>query len=169
MHTLYVASVFLHILAAIVWVGGAVFLGAVLVPALRHPEHRDVAPSLVMATGLRFRVVGWVSVAVLVLTGTANLWFRGFGWSDLVSGRLFAGPFGHVLAVKLTVVTLIVALTLYHDLRVGAPATRAWTERPDDPEVQRGRRAARHLGRATAALSLLAVLLGVLLVRGVPG
>ena len=46
MRTLYLVSVWLHILAAMAWVGGMLFLVAVLVPLLRTPAMRPQATAL---------------------------------------------------------------------------------------------------------------------------
>src|SRR3972149_3975245 len=64
----YLLSVPRHLLAAAVWIGGMVFLGLVLIPVIRRPEHRGVAANLIHWTGLRFRMVGWGCLAVLLVT-----------------------------------------------------------------------------------------------------
>jgi putative copper export protein len=58
--------VFLHVLAATVWVGGQLTLGA-LVPALRGYE------GVTKAAARRFNMVAWPAFAVLVLTGVWNI------------------------------------------------------------------------------------------------
>ncbi|MFL6056221.1 MAG: hypothetical protein ACJ72W_25470 [Actinoallomurus sp.] len=58
--------VFLHVLAATVWVGGQLTLGA-LVPALRGYE------GVTKVAARRFNVVAWPAFAVLVLTGAWNI------------------------------------------------------------------------------------------------
>jgi putative copper export protein len=66
-HALDVTRLFLHVLAATVWVGGQLTLAA-LVPALR-PLGADVT----RAAARRFRQVAWPAFAVLVVTGVWNL------------------------------------------------------------------------------------------------
>ncbi|HEU5034959.1 MAG TPA: hypothetical protein VFT62_09420 [Mycobacteriales bacterium] len=58
---------FLHVLAAAVWVGGQIVLGA-LVPVLRRAG-ADVPRS----AARQFGRIGWTAFAVLVLTGFWNL------------------------------------------------------------------------------------------------
>lgn len=55
MKLLYLASVWLHLLAAAVWLGGTIFLALVIVPALRRPALQGVAAPLIQWTGERFR------------------------------------------------------------------------------------------------------------------
>jgi copper resistance protein D len=165
----YLFAVWLHLLAAAVWIGGMIFLALVLVPVSREAPHRALAASLFHSTGIRFRIVGWACLALLVATGLVNLAVRGYGWADLTSGRLWQGPFGHVLAVKLAVVVLILALSALHDFWLGPRATRVWRADPSSPAALRLRRQASLFGRVTLLLALLVVALGVLLVRGVPG
>jgi putative copper export protein len=66
-HALDVTRLFLHVLAATIWVGGQLTLAA-LVPALR-PLGRD-APR---AAARAFRRIAWPAFGVLVLTGIWNL------------------------------------------------------------------------------------------------
>ncbi|WP_067475102.1 hypothetical protein [Actinomadura hibisca] len=58
--------VFLHVLAATVWVGGQLTLGA-LVPALRGYE------GVTKVAARRFNTVAWPAFAILVLTGIWNM------------------------------------------------------------------------------------------------
>jgi len=165
---LYLLSVWLHLLAAIVWIGGMLFLVGVLVPATRLPEYRSVAPGLIQWTGRRFRLIGWTCLGLLILTGAFNLAHRGFGWGEVWSGRLWEGPFGHTLGVKLLLVAFILLLSALHDFVVGPRATALWQENPGSPEALRLRRRAGWIGRLNLVLALIVVALGVMLVRGGP-
>jgi uncharacterized membrane protein len=66
-----------HVVAAMFWIGGTLFFAIVLIPALSGalPERQKV--ELISRVGLRFRVCGWLSLAMLVLTGSIRLSQRG--------------------------------------------------------------------------------------------
>lgn len=166
MYTLYLLSVWLHLVAAAVWIGGMVFLALVAVPIVRRPEHRGIAMSLISQTGQRFRWVGWGCLLVLLLSGTFNLASRGFGWADVWNGHLFAGLFGRTLAVKLLCVAIILLLSAVHDFVVGPRATTVGQAAPGSSEAIRLRRQASWMGRINLFLALVVVALGVVLVRG---
>lgn len=168
MHTWYVVSVWLHIVAASLWVGGMLFLVLVLVPALRRLADRRMAVQLIRDTGRQFRTVGWVTLAVLVVTGTTNLLARGMGWEILRSGAFWCSSFGAVLAFKLGVVVLILGLSAVHDFRVGPRASEALRVNPADPAALRLRALATWFGRLNLVLALVVVACGVMLVRGRP-
>lgn len=168
MHAFYLFSVWLHILAAIVWIGGMAFLILVLVPAIRRPQYRGVAASLIRWTGLRFRLVGWVCMGLLLLSGTFNLAYRGVGWTDFWSGQLWQGSFGWILGVKLLLVAVILVASTVHDFFVGPRATSVLQQDPASTEAVRLRRQVTWLGRLNMLLTLVVVALGVMLVRGWP-
>lgn len=166
MHSLYVFSVWIHILAAIAWIGGMLFLVTVMVPLLRKPEMRAKAAELFHVVGLRFRTVGWVALGLLVLTGITNLAFRGYSWAQVGNGQLFAGPFGHTLATKLVLVLALLVLGVVHDFWLGPRATILAREKPNSPERERARKIASWMGRTSMLLALAVVALAVMLVRG---
>lgn len=166
MYAFYLFSVWLHLLAAAVWIGGMVFLALVLIPVTRQPEHRSVAASLVHRTGMRFRLVGWACLGLLLLTGVFNVTYRGFGWSDVWSGRLWQGPFSRVLGIKLLLVAAILVLSALHDFVIGPQATALLRANPASQGALQFRRRASRIGRITLLLALIAVALGVILVRG---
>lgn len=58
---------FLHVLAATVWVGGQLTLAA-LVPALRR-----LGPEVPRVVARRFNLVAWPAYGVLVITGAWNI------------------------------------------------------------------------------------------------
>jgi putative copper resistance protein D len=162
MHLLYLVSVWLHVIAATAWVGGMLFLVVVVVPVLRRPEIREHAPAVFHATGVRFRLVGWIALGTLVTTGTFNLLYRGFTFGQIVSGEVFQGHWGTTLATKLTLVAIILVMSAVHDFWVGPTAVNA-----EDPvRREKFRKGASVFGRVNFALALAVVALAITLVRG---
>lgn len=168
MYGLYISVIWLHLIAAAVWVGGMVFFAVVIVPVIRHPDYRAQAGDLVHRTGVRFRWLGWIALGTLIATGTYLVIHRGVGVTELTSPAFYATSFGRTLGAKLLVVTAIVVATLVHDLSMGPRATRLLRERPSDPRAQRVRVVARYWGRANLLLALVVLALAAMLVRGAP-
>ncbi len=168
MRWLYLVSVWLHVLAAAIWVGGLIFVALVVVPVIRRPELQGAAARLIHFTGIRFRWVGWACFVLLFLTGLFNVLVRGIAWADLLAAQFWTGPFGKLLAAKLVVFALILASSAVHDFVVGPRAVALWQEHPGSAEATRLRRQATHFGRLNLFLALLVVALGVILVRGAP-
>ena len=165
---LYLTSVWLHILAGAIWIGGMVFVALVLVPVIRQPENQGIAASLVQVTGRRFRSVGWSCLILLLLTGAVNLFYRGFSVSELWSAELWQSPFGLVLALKLFLFGAVLALSCVHDFSIGPRATALWRKEPASAEAGRLRRQASWIGRVNLLLALAIVALGIMLARGSP-
>src|SRR3989304_763779 len=89
MPTAYYISVTLHLLAALLWLGGTFFLAAVGAPVLRKVEPPELRAELFRKIGVQFRMVGWVSIIVLVITGFANLHYRGLLRGSVLGDPLF--------------------------------------------------------------------------------
>lgn len=166
MHSWYLFSVGLHILGAIVWIGGMVFLGVVIVPVLRERPFEAVRTAMFYRIGLRFRWTGWMVLTLLVVTGIANLGFRGFSWADAFNGQLWSGGWGTALAWKLALVVLVLAGSAVHDFWIGPRAARLLEAEPGSPRAQSLRRVASYAGRLMLLLSLIILALAVMLVRG---
>lgn len=132
----------LHVLAAITWLGGMLFIALVLVPITRQIEDASLRTRLVQALGLRFRTVSWIALGVLVATGLANLWLHPF---------LLGFPRFYW---KLGLVVLALVLGAFHDFvlgpRAGIPGA--------DPSV---RVRASWLARVNVLVVLVIVLLGL--------
>jgi putative copper export protein len=164
---LYFLSDWLHIIAAAIWVGGMIFLSAVVVPLLRHPEIQPHRSRLISLLGLRFRVIGWVALTTLLVTGLYNIFARGFTLQDALSGSLWEGEFGRTLVEKLFTFVIIILLSAAHDFWVG-PKVSLLAQKGNSAELERWRKAASWLGRINLLLALLMVAFGVMLVRGHP-
>jgi uncharacterized membrane protein len=165
MRTLYLVSVWLHVVAAMAWVGGMIFLVTILVPLLRTPALRPRAPELFAVVGRRFRLVGWIALVTLVITGLFNVSMRGYGLGQLLRGEAFSGRWGATLALKLAFVVVIVALSSVHDFWLGPRASRLARDNAPATQRERSRRIASVMGRTTFVLALAVVALAVTLVR----
>ncbi|MFN8526466.1 MAG: DUF4149 domain-containing protein [Chloroflexota bacterium] len=166
---MYQISVFVHVISAMLWVGGMLFLGLVVVPITRDmpAEQRS---ALFGAAGRRFRSVGWVCIGLLLVTGWINLTYRGVTVQSLFSGQAFVGELGGVLAIKLALVAVMLVISVVHDFFLGPRSVQAIERGTATPEqIAAFRRRASLVGRLNTLLGLMAVLLGVMLVRGVPG
>ena len=163
MRALYLLNVWVHLLAAMVWLGGMLFLGIVGAPVLRAVEPASLRARLFRELGERFRVVGWACIAVLLGTGALNLWFRGLlEVATLGSPSFWGAPYGRALAGKLVGVAVMIVLSAVHDFAHGPHAARL---PPDSTEAARARRAAAVLARVNAVVGVLVVLAAVRLAR----
>ncbi len=168
MRALYLALVGLHLIAAIFWIGGMLFLALAVVPVMRRPAFRAISPAFFEAIGMRFRTLGWIAIGVLVLTGLIQLGVRGATpdrWFDPV---FWQGPLGRALAGKLIAVVLAVGLNALHDFWAGPRATQALQGGASEAEAGRWRARASWLARLTLLASLLALGFGIFLARGWP-
>ena len=160
----YLLSVTLHVLAALLWLGGMFFLAAGGAPVLRRVEPPALRAQLFRLLGERFRAVGWACIAVLLATGAANLWFRGWWGAEVWgSGAFWASRPGRALAWKLAAVAVMVATSALHDFVQGPRAARL---APGTPEALSARRRAAWLARVNAAVGIVLVAAAVRLARG---
>ena len=157
MPTLWYISVTLHVLAAILLVGGQAFMILAMMPALREPEHKAVARSLLLSAGRRFRKVSVGCLHLLLLTGLFNLWFRtGF---NMKAGAT------HIGLTKLVLWSIALGISIYHDKVIGKRATDAWEKDPTGAETLALRRKSMVIGRIGFSLAVVMVLLGIWIVR----
>lgn len=89
-----IVVLWIHIIAACVWIGGQITLG-MLVPVLRGDRE------LVVAAARRFGWLGWSAFAVLIVTGLINMHEIGVSLT-----HLNANPTSRTLSLKLTLVII---------------------------------------------------------------
>lgn len=101
---------FVHVVAAMGWVGGQLLLSAVVLPVLRsHLAPAERAP-LVRHTATRFAVIAnFGLLPALIATGIALAWHRGVTFGS------FDDPgYGRLLGIKLVLVVVSIALAAVH-------------------------------------------------------
>jgi hypothetical protein len=110
----YLLSVYLHILATVLWVGYALFW-TIMIGSLRKSFDAKESTRLVNLVNqalwppepvpapyrVKFPGIGWAALFVLVVTGISTLYFQSVTLDQVISRDLFLSPFGWTLAAKL--------------------------------------------------------------------
>lgn len=160
----YYINVIIHVLAAMFWIGGMLFLGLVGAPILREVEPPEVRQALFDKLGRKFRTVGWITVLIAVITGVGNLQFRGLmHWNGVLGSSAFwSTRIGLALAFKLIFLTLMLGVEAYHDFVIGPRAGRAVR---GSPETLRLRARAIQLARVAGTAGIGVVAAAAVLAR----
>jgi len=145
------AILYLHVVAAVIWVGGLAYQAHVLLPAARRGA---VAPFADAAR--RARPVTWTAIAVVVLTGFYNVTQLG----DLK--RVMETGAGLMLAAKFTLVILAVALSSQRDFAQVTLLNAALTSGGDPT---RPLRSITRLDRIVLLIALVVIYLGLAVSR----
>ncbi len=132
----------IHVMSAITWIGGMLFIALVLVPVTRRLPDPGLRTRLVHDVGQRFRTIGWVALVLMIATGLVNLWSRSY---------LLWSPHLHW---KLALVGLTLALSVWHDFVLGPRAGLPGAS-PD------ARMRASWVARLNALVAVAIVLLGL--------
>lgn len=119
----------LHLMAAILWVGSVLFAALVVQPVLRRCLEPEARLAVYREIGRRFTPLQWGAWAVLLATGLAKL--RGLR----ATPDVFYGPFGRILAVKLALVGVMAVLSLLHTYRWGPRLIEAGPGHPEYPRM----------------------------------
>jgi uncharacterized membrane protein len=148
-HWLEIVLVVLHVLGAIVWVGGTVALTFIAVPAIRQLTG-DPRATAMRGLGERWRPIGWSALLLLVATGiplAAHVLPDGGNGASVV----FGVKVGSFLALLATAYThdFVLGLRLAQEIREGRP--------------ERSRRPLVLVGWASFTLTLTIPILGVVL------
>ena len=112
----------IHVLSAILWVGGMLFLTMVLAPVSRSESGKPETYVFFQKIAKRFRNSVWVAVLFLVLTGTVLL-------SKQVSLGMPFQQWPVVVLTKLGLVFVLIVFAGLHDL-VNGPRAGALKKKP---------------------------------------
>ena len=133
----------LHVMSAVIWLGGMVFIALILIPVTRRVQDPLVRAELISETGKRFRTVGWIALGLLVATGVVILLQR--PW-------LLRAP---AFQYKAGLVLLTLALSALHDFVLGPRAGRL------PPSATAPRKRLSWIARLNVLIVLTIVLLGL--------
>ncbi len=161
MSTLYKISVTLHVLSAIIWIGGVLFMGLIAVPAARRldPKLRRAVTSRL---GHAFRPVGWLCLAVLIVTGSYMAYSWGATWQNVFDLSFFEAGHTRLLGYKLLAIIVMLGVSGVHDWYIGPKATAV---EAGSAEAERLRKIAGWLGRVTGVLVIVIACLAVFVAR----
>ena len=160
MSLIWVAAISLHILAAVAWIGGMVFLSFVLAPLVSSRQATSEAAALFRSSARRFRLIVWGAMAVLIMTGPPLLAQREIA-------LMHPSTWPQIVAVKLGLVAVLFFSTFSHDLFLGPKFSRIMAI----PEAKRMAReqvlvaSARWLPRLSLVISLAIVVAAAILAR----
>ena len=164
---LYQIAVFIHVLSAVIWVGGMLFLVTVLVPLSRRERKTGgTMGGLLRESAQRFLPIAWSAMALLVVTGIYLGWEQ---WG-VRPGNFFStgGHFFWILQVKTGLFVAVIALSLVHDFLLGPKVLTLLESEPtlaDSAPGKGGRTWLLALARINLLLVLIILVLAVFLVR----
>ena len=117
MDILWLLIRWIHVIAAVVWIGGNLVLAMVIVPYFRQNLPSVQRIQLLTQIGKRFEPIVWGCVGILFFTGIANIFDAiGFGSS---SGAEVANTFMRTLLIKLILFIALLILTALHSFVFG--------------------------------------------------
>ncbi len=98
----------LHVLAAVVWVGGMFFMQIVLTPPVAK---MGIPPQFVRIMGMtRFRYFAWGAMGVAAVTGVIKALYTGRIWKLDV---LWSTPWGVALMIKVFFFLIMAAIAIF--------------------------------------------------------
>ena len=112
---MYQVIVYIHIISAVIWLGGMLFLAMVMVPLARRDAGAGFAA--LREAARKFVPVAWASMLVLAVTGGYLAWTH---WG-VRPGTFFGGegPFLQFLQMKTGLFVIVILLSLAHDFWLG--------------------------------------------------
>jgi putative copper export protein len=112
----WITVLWVHLIAAMVWIGGMAFLTIIAAPSLKRSAPPEVQPILYKDIGRRFKLVGWICIFILILTGPINIYHHITSHHMIDDGE---DSFHGVFVLKLGLVLIMILLSLIHDFVLG--------------------------------------------------
>ena len=106
----------LHLLAAITWIGGLVFQVLVVFPTLTWAAPTGERLRFALSLEARFRVILWPAVGIALFTGLVNL--MNVWYATVVTAGSISPMFIPLLSVKLGIVVGMIALQAVQQLLI---------------------------------------------------
>ena len=160
----------IHVIAAVVWIGGNLILAMVIVPYFRQNLPPVKRIQLLTQIGKRFEPIVWGCVGILFFTGIANI-FDAIGLGSS-SGSETINAFMRTLLIKLILFIALLILTALHGFVYGPKLSTAIEELDLEaeelpPNVQSIRKQMSIVSSLMGVVSLLILLAAVALRMGI--
>ena len=98
----------LHLLAAIIWIGGVVFQVLVVFPTLARAAPGAERARFALSLEARFRVLVWPVIGLVLFTGLVNL--MNIWYATMMTAGSIAPTFIPVLSIKVSLVVGMIVL-----------------------------------------------------------
>lgn len=160
----------IHVIAAVVWIGGNLILAMVIVPYFRQNLPPVQRIKLLTQIGKRFETIVWGCVGILFFTGMINV-FLAIDFSSSADSAITTA-FMRTLFIKLMLFVILVILTALHSFVYGPKLANA-IETLDDSleelpnEVQPIRKQMSIVSSLMGIVSILILLAAVALGMGI--
>ncbi len=109
-----------HLIGVVLWLGGMIMMGAVLVPVARAIDDRERSRALIRQAARRFGIVGGIGWVFLLVTGFGLLDHRGISISELPDSE-----YGQRVMIKLILLLVMGIIVVLHAAWQGQRVTRA--------------------------------------------
>jgi uncharacterized membrane protein len=147
----------IHILAAVAFIGPQIFLVVAAMPALRTIADVKVRAQAARVMTMRFGILGGAALVVLLVTGMIN-YAHASDEKSLDFKRYFIA-----MQIKLTLVALVVLMTILHGAVFGRRLQQLQETGASEAEIAATRRWSMLLSMATLAASIAILLFAALL------
>jgi putative copper export protein len=153
----------IHLVSAAIWVGGSLFIGAVISPLLKTMTTSiEERLQFMIKVGRRFNKIAIPSLVILVGTGIYNS-VSFFNKPDL----LLSSSYGNFLVIKIIlVVALIIAYAVHVRIIRKDVEEKIISKQLTETQVQRLRKKIIILGEVTMVLSVAVLFMAALLDAG---
>lgn len=149
----------LHVLAAVVFVGPQVFLAAIAMPAIRSIADAEARQQLTRQITRGFGLLGGAALLMLLITGSWNF----IQVTDDTPDKFDIQRYFITLQIKLTLVIIVVVLTGLHGMVLGRRLLQLQEEGAPEAEISKVRQWSMWVSMANLALSIVILLLAALL------
>lgn len=153
---MFKVSLFLHIISAMFWIGGMLFITLVIAPYLSTIEDRKQRSAIYQVVGKKFRFYAWIVIVIMLVTGPVNLYYLGVTPSMLFDPEFASSSYGIAIWLKIFVIILLLISSLAHDFWLGPKARNS----PNFSKI------AKIMGRSNLLLALIIALLAVFVRAG---
>lgn len=158
MIALQYAMLWIHLFAAVIFVGGSFFMWLVVVPASKMSSEDESERTMIIGLmAKRFGRISDISLALLIITGLYNA-----TWYLPSQSSLFTTLAGEILFAKSILVLLLIVLIFVNNLYFGRKIVRLAKERRIE-ELSQLRGRSRALSMLNLSLMTAILLLAVLM------
>ena len=113
MEILGLLVLWLHNIAAVIWIGGNLMMAMVIVPYFKRSVPPVERIQILSQIGKRFEPIVWGCVLILIFSGVLNIFLSS---PDLIG---LTGAFMRTLLIKLLLVIVLIVLTAIHSFVIG--------------------------------------------------